>query len=183
MTDRLSTGDRAPAFAAMALGGHEVSLQDVLGKRLLLSFFRYGSCPLCNLRMSFLIEAYPRLHEAGLEMIAVFESPPDIVRVTVGRQPIPFAVIPDPHRTLYKRYGVTASLFGYVRGALRFSTFREAFRRGFHLGRTDGAVTQLPAEFLIDEHGTIARAYYGRDIGDHLALDEIENWTQEGDAS
>ena len=176
MRTRLSAGDRAPGFAGVALGGTEILLQDYQSKRLLLSFFRYGSCPLCNLRMSFLIEAYPRLHEAGLEMLAVFESPPDVVRETVGRQTIPFPVVADPHRTLYKRYRVTASLFGYARGALRFSAFREAFRKGFHLGRMDGAITQLPAEFLIDEEGMIACAYYGKDIGDHLPLDEIETW-------
>lgn len=176
LSARLSAGDRAPSFTVIALGGGDVSLQDFREKRLLLSFFRYGSCPLCNLRMSFLIEAYPRLHIAGLEMVAVFESPPDVLRETVGRQRIPFPVIADPHRTLYKRYRVTPSLFGYVRGALRFSAFREAFRKGFHLGRVDGAITQLPAEFLINEDGVIVRAYYGKDIGDHLPLDEIETW-------
>ncbi len=116
------------------------------------------------------------MHENGLEIVAVFESPVERLRETVGRQAAPFHVVPDPKRFLYKRYGVKLSIFGYVRGAFRFSAFRDALGRGFRFGKVDGAATQLPAEFLIGPDGMIGRAYYGRDIGDHLPIPEIEHW-------
>lgn len=178
-TMRLEAGQQAPGFSVIDLEERAVSLEGLLGRPVLLSFFRYGSCPLCNLRIAFLIGAYPRLHEMGLEIVAVFESPADTLRQTVGKQPTPFSVVPDPDRTLYKRYGVTASLLGYVRGGFRISAFREARKKGFRFGKIDGAATQLPAEFLIGEDGVIELAYYGADIGDHLPIDEIADWLSE----
>ena len=173
---RIDRGDRAPSFSAEGLGGEAVSIEAFRGRRLLLSFFRYAACPLCNLRTAFLIDAYPRFRSKGLEIVAIFESPRDRLLETVARQSIPFPVIPDPERRLYRTYGVTPSLLGTVRGAFRVRALREAFRRGFHIGRADGAATQLPAEFLIGPDSVIERAYYGRDIGDHLPIDEIDRW-------
>lgn len=48
-------------------------------------------------------------------------------------------------------------------------------------GKGDGAIAQLPAEFLIGPELTIERAYYGKDIGDHLSLSEIDAWLDLGD--
>lgn len=33
----------------------------------------------------------------------------------------------------------------------------------------------IPADFLIDEHQNISKAYYGKDFGDHLPIEEILN--------
>ncbi|MFC2105949.1 peroxiredoxin-like family protein [Candidatus Bipolaricaulota bacterium] len=178
---RLATGDLAPPFEATALDARHVALDDCRGRKLLLSFFRYGACPLCNLRMSFLIDAFPRWQVRGLDVVAVFESPAERLLETVARQPIPFPVIPDPDRTLYQEYGMTASWLGFLRGALRICAARDAFQRGFHPGKGEGAIAQLPAEFLIGPDLTIECAYYGNDIGDHLPLSEIDAWLQSTD--
>jgi len=106
---RLQTGDHAPSLAVPSLEGETLALDDFRDRKLFLSFFRYGACPLCNLRMAFLIDAYPRWQAQGLDVVAVFESPAERLLETVASQPIPFAVIPDPSRALYKTYGVTAS--------------------------------------------------------------------------
>lgn len=106
---RLQVGDRAPTFIVPGLDGRDVAIEDFRERKLLLAFFRYGACPPCNLRMTFLIEAYPRWQEQGLDVIAVFESPAERLLETVASQPIPFPMIPDPSRALYKQYGVTVS--------------------------------------------------------------------------
>ena len=172
----LKSGDRAPSFALPSLDGSDVALEDYRGRKLLLAFFRYGACPLCNLRMTFLIDAFPRWQEKGLDVVAVFESPAERLLETVASQAIPFAVIPDPERALYRLYGVVPSLWGYVVGAFRVRAFRDAFQRGFRPGKGEGAITQLPAEFLIGPDLTIERAYYGKDIGDHLPIEEVDGW-------
>jgi len=43
--------------------------------------------------------------------------------------------------------------------------------------------SQLPAEFLIGPDGTIDRAYYGKDIGDHLPIGEIDSWVESNQAT
>ena len=45
------------------------------GKKVMLSFYRYAACPLCNLRVNDLINHYPDFNNKGLEMIAIFQSP------------------------------------------------------------------------------------------------------------
>ena len=99
--------------------------------------------------MTFLIDAFPRWQEQGLDVVAVFESPAHRLLETVASQPIPFAVIPDPERALYKQYGVTASWLGYLTGAFRIRSFSVVFKRGFTPGKGEGAIAQLPAVFLI----------------------------------
>ena len=173
---RLQVGDRAPTFIVPGLDGRDVAIEDFRGRKLLLAFFRYGACPLCNLRMTFLIDAYPRWQANGLDVVAVFESPAERLLETVASQAIPFPVIPAPERPLYRLYDVVPSWWGYVVGAFRFRAFRDAFQRGFRPGKGEGAITQLPAEFLIGPDQTIERAYYGKDIGDHLPLEEIDAW-------
>lgn len=175
---RLQTGDPAPIFTIPSLDGSDVALAAYRRRRLLLSFFRYGACPLCNLRMTFLVDAFTRWQQQGLDVVAVFESPAERLLETVASQPVPFPIIPDPDRILYKQYGVSASWFGYVIGAFRIRSFREAFRRGFYIGKGEGAITQLPAEFLIGPDLRIERAYYGKDIGDHLPISEIDAWLE-----
>ena len=178
---RLQTGDPAPIFTIPSLEGSDVALDDYRGRKLLLSFFRYGACPLCNLRTALLIDAFPRWQVRGLDVVAVFESPAERLLETVARDPIPFAVIPDPDRVLYKQYTVTASWLGFLIGAVRFRAVRSAFQRGFYPGKGEGAIAQLPAEFLIGPDLTIARVYYGKDIGDHLPFSEIDAWLDSTD--
>ena len=33
----------------------------------------------------------------------------------------------------------------------------------------------MPADFLIDEQGTVVETYYGEDIGDHIPMERIES--------
>jgi len=180
---RLHSGEPAPDFEVQSLDGSDIVLSEYRDRRLLLSFFRYGACPLCNLRMTLLIDAYLRWQPQGLDVIAIFESPAERLLETVASQPIPFPMIPDPTRKLYKTYGVTASWLGWLIGAFRVRSFSAAFKRGFHIGKGEGAISQLPAEFLINPDGTIARTYYGKDIGDHLPLEEIDAWVESNQAT
>ena len=36
----------------------------------------------------------------------------------------------------------------------------------------------LPADFLVDENGTIQVAWYGKDEGDHLPINDIKAFSQ-----
>lgn len=81
---RLPPGEPAPIFTTKDCFNRPLALEDYRGKRLLLSFFRYASCVFCNLRVHLLIRHYPALHDRGLEMVAVFQSPPHSIRKYVG---------------------------------------------------------------------------------------------------
>lgn len=53
---RLVSAMVAPEFAVADVFGVPVRLADYRGQRLLLSFYRYASCPLCNLRVHELLQ-------------------------------------------------------------------------------------------------------------------------------
>jgi len=170
---RLQPGDLAPDFSWVDLDDVKVELSALRGQRLLLSFFRFGSCPFCNLRVHRLIEAFPQLQSSGLRVVAFFQSSAEVMRRTVGSQRAPFPLLADPEERVYARYAVERSRWGMVRAARRLPDALQAMGRGFVPTEIDGHADLLPADFLIDEAQRIRVAHYGSDIGDHLALEEV----------
>ena len=172
---RLQAGEFAPALVAVDLFGQQVDLSQLRGQRVMLSFYRYASCPICNLLVHSLFVQHARLQAMGLTMLAVFQSPAESIRQHVGRQDAPFAMLADPAMTLYRRFGVESRWAGLLSLGVMRSAFA-ALRKGFMPGAIDGPLHRTPADFLIDETGRIAVAHYGRHIDDHLPLAQIEQW-------
>ncbi|MDF1618421.1 peroxiredoxin family protein [Petrocella sp. FN5] len=169
----IKENSKANLFVAEDLFGNKISLEAYKGKKILLSFFRYASCPLCNLRVQELIRNQQLFKERGLEILAVFQSPKDSLLQYVGKQNAPFPIITDPEERLYKLYQVEASAFGMMKAMFKPGKFVQAAKAGFIPGKGEGSKTRIPADFLIDQNLKIAKAYYGKDIGDHMPLNTI----------
>ena len=180
MSARLKCGDVAPDFFGYDLLDQPIRLGDFRGRWLLLSFYRYASCPLCNLRVHDLSRRYTAWQSQGMEMLAVFQSPPDKLRQYVGRQQTPFPLLPDPEQRLYKLYSVKHSWAGFLKAWLtRLPEIgKSVFGRRFLPGSVDGGIHRIPADFVIDQQGRVVVAYYGRDIGDHLPVNQIDRLLQ-----
>ncbi len=173
---KLKEGDQAKSFNLEDISNNIISLEDYKEKKVLLSFYRYASCPLCNLRVSELIYNYEEWKGKGLQIIEFFQSPVESIMRYVGKQNAPFPIIADPERRVYKEYGIEGSWYGYVKGAISI-TMIKAFRRGFKLGKMEGRKNLLPADFLI-ENLIIKRAYYGKTISDHIPIEEIKEFLE-----
>lgn len=173
---RISTGEKARNFEVKDLSGNKVSLQDYQGKKLMLSFYRYASCPLCNLRVHELSERYDSLQKKGLHLLAFFQSPEESIRRYVGKQHPPFPIVADPERSVYRAYGVEPSWSGFLKGSLRLSSMVSAASKGFLPGKMEGEKAMVPADFLVGPDLVVGRAYYGSDIGDHIPIRDIEDW-------
>jgi peroxiredoxin Q/BCP len=169
---RLSEGTKAPDFEALDWKGKPIRLSAVPGKRWL-AFFRYASCPLCNLRVHKIVGRHGELLGRGLSVLAVFQSPPGAIARNVGKQEPPFPIIADAAESLYGLYGVETSVAGYV-SPRNFGRLAEALGKGFLPGRPDGSATRVPADFLIDSDGTIRRAFYGKVIADHIPFEDVD---------
>ena len=141
----------------------------------LLSFFRYASCPLCNLRVRELITKYEQFVENGTRILAIFQSPTERITHYVGTQSPPFPIIPDPDLTLYHLYGVESSWRGFARAwTLGIpQVFKAVVANGFLPGTMENHIHSIPADFLINPDGQLIDVYYGRDIGDHMPLDRV----------
>lgn len=176
---RLTNGTTAKDFSIKDINGNTINLKDYKGKKVLLWFYRYASCPVCNLRAMELLEYKNIFDDNNLHMIGFFQSPRSSMLKYIGKNDLPFPIIPDPDWNVYKLYGVESSLTGFLKGmVLRIPRIIKAIKNGFNIGETDGDMKTVPADFLINEEGIIEKAYYGNDIGDHMEIDEIVNWSK-----
>jgi peroxiredoxin Q/BCP len=173
---RLTQGQIAPTFATTDLYDAAISSNELKGKKVLLSFYRYASCPFCNLRFHALSQKQQQWREQGLEMVAIFQSPKKSILEYAGKDYSPVQIIPNPSRDLYRLYGVEGSWKGFLTGAMQLGTFAKAVKEGHLPGKVEGDMNMVPADFIIDEQGKILTAYYGKDISDHLDIAEIEKF-------
>lgn len=173
---RLQPGRAAPDFAVRDMLDRPVELAAYRGQKLLLSFFRYAGCPLCQLRIGQLLGRFPAWRDQGLQVLAVFQSSAAVLRESAAEQVIPFPLIPDPERNLYRQYGLEHSWWGLIRGLLSWQFVQSLRGSGWRGRRREGSATQLPADFLIGPDQRIQLAYYGTAIGDHVPLPQIAGW-------
>ena len=173
---KLQEGGFAPDLNVKDVMGQTIHLRNYRGKRVLLSFFRYVTCPLCNLRIAHFMKEYPKL-EDDIEVIAVFESSDDYIRQYVGPKGLPFPIIADPDGVLFKEFGVEKSWLKSFLGMFRIPTMLQAMRLNrFRTGMGDGPPNRVPADFLIDGNGLLSVCHYGSDITDHIPLQTIEEF-------
>ena len=143
---RLAIGQPAPSFRATTWDGKPVSLADYQGQKLWLAFFRYASCPLCNVRVRAIYRRVDELTKSGVAVVAVFQSPGHKVReyVLEGDEP-PMPIIADPEMTLYEQYALERSVLGFLQprnlGGDVGSTFS---RNRLQLKRSTPYVTTRP---------------------------------------
>jgi peroxiredoxin len=174
---KVQPGAIAPALMGAAdQHGHPVALGDAAGKHVLLVFLRYASCPMCLLHIRELSRRHRELASAGIDVIAVFHSPPRRIARHTARMALPFRVIANPGFTLYKQYGVVSSwlrLAASVFAPSFYAGFVHAAMLGFWGGAVDGDAARMPADFLIGPDGTVLASHYGRGIDDHLSVDAV----------
>jgi len=172
---RLSVGDLAPSIELNAIDGLSFASHSYAGKPYLISFYRFSSCPFCNLRLH---ELLSRQSELGgdFELLAVFDATLDDLKRDTGKHHAPFPILADEHRTYYKSYGIEFSWRGMFRGLIfRFPTLLKGMLKGYlPINMFKRGLVTMPADFLVDEKGIIRTAYYGSDEGDHLSFEQIQ---------
>jgi len=174
---KLSSGQKAPAFTSKDIYGNTVSLSQIENQKILLSFFRYAECAMCNLQISKIMKYRHLFEEKRIRLIAVFESPAESLKISIAdRHGFDFTIIADVNRDLYKLYGAKPSWIKTMRtmSAKGFKHLSQAVKLGFKAGgKVEGTFHQIPADFLIDANKTIQIAHYGSSVIDHFPLEEI----------
>ncbi|VAW69550.1 Peroxiredoxin [hydrothermal vent metagenome] len=173
---RLQSGQPAPEFKLFNINGEEFNTQDLKGKRYLLTFYRFASCPFCNLRVHQLTKQYAEYNDT-FEVIAVFDSTLENLQKYAIRHQPPFPVLADKDNNIHRLYHIEHSISGVVKGIiLRFPALILSIFKGYIPWRIKGDITGMPADFLVDENGIINSAYYGNDEGDHIPLHRVKQY-------
>ncbi len=177
---RKKEGQAVSRIILPAIDGKQFDSESLKGKPFLLSFFRFATCPFCNLRMHMLTE---RFAELGREftIVAVFDAPAEHLRRHAGKHHAPFPVLADAGNRYYREFGVEHSFTGMLKGMItRLPTLMKGIFRGYIPFPVKGSLLTMPADFLIDENGMIRKAFYAKDEGDHLPFEEIKAFALQG---
>ena len=160
--------------------GESISLNNLKGKKILLSFFRDATCPFCHSRLYELTFHQDKWKDQNLEVIAVFTSSNAQVLRHVAKKPRPFRMIADPELTIYQQYGVQKSIKGMMKGMLfKMNKMLKGFLNGGSMATMlQPHSTIIPADFLINEQGIIEQVWYGEDPSDHIPMDDINDFAK-----
>jgi peroxiredoxin len=108
----LQPGEPAPSFAlpAVNLEG-TVSLASLRGRPFLIGFFRGLHCPFCRRQVLELAGVQPALRAAGLETLAVINTPLERARLYFRHRPTPVMLLSDPDCLTHRAFGVPRGEF------------------------------------------------------------------------
>ncbi|MFJ2303051.1 peroxiredoxin-like family protein [Streptomyces sp. NPDC087787] len=145
-----------------------------------LQFRRFAGCPVCNLHLRSVVRRHEEIEAAGVREVVLFHSPAD--ELLPHTTDLPFAVVADPDRRLYREFGVESSpralldpraWWPILRAVA--SGLREVVRGREHLPSTSphGGRLGLPADFLVAPDGRVLAAAYGEHVYDQWPVDEL----------
>ena len=180
----LRPGDPAPLFTARDLQGRTIALQDCYGYPVMVALYRSAACPLCNLRLWYLLRRHSRLYNYVLRLIVLFDSEPRHAHYYLDRFATQVPLIADRGQGIYDLYQPQSSLpSALITRIRRRQVYEEARYAGVgaksfveNIRAFDGDLGLLPAEFLVTPTLQIARAHYSKDTGDFLPFSEIDSF-------
>lgn len=180
VVSRIMPGERLGELSLPALDNNPFDVESLSGQPFLLSFYRFASCPFCNLRINELVNRYDDLPQ-GFGVVAVFDSPLDNLQQYASVHNAPFPILADENNVYYRRFAVERSVPGVLKGMiLRMPALLYAmFVKGYVPLRIKGSMTTMPLDLLVDGGGIVRMAYYGKDEGDHLPFAVIQAFARE----
>ena len=175
---RLSPGHRVAARRILTLTG-TLTLPDPAGL-IHLQFRRFAGCPVCDMHLRSMARAHEQIASAGIVEVVVFHSEADELRPFTAE--LPFAVVADPKKELYREFGVEASPRALLNPAAWLPILRGVClslvrilrgKQPVTSVRTKGGKLGLPADFLIAGDGRIVACKYGEHIYDQWSVDDL----------
>lgn len=110
-SDFLKVGDKAPDFDLDSFEGVEYDLYDMLENGpVVISFYRGGWCPYCNLELKALNKVYDDIKAKGAELIAISPEMPDRAVVTANKNKLAFPLLYDRKAKVADKYNLVFEL-------------------------------------------------------------------------
>jgi peroxiredoxin len=149
-----NNGDVAPEFTLANATGKEVQLSDYLKKGpVVLTWYRGGWCPYCNMTLLYLQKQLPNIQLKGANLLALTPELPDKSISTTEKHQLQFEVLSDVGNKVAKQYGIVFKLTDAV---------AEVYQKGFDLHGFNGDESDelpLAATYVIDQNGVIVYTF------------------------
>lgn len=153
-------GDQAPDFTLKNATGESVTLSEELKKGpVVLTWYRGGWCPYCNIAMAAMQKALPEIKGTGASLIALTPELPDKTLTTKEKNGLEFQVLTDLNHQAAEDYGLLFKLTPEVEALYgKFFVLEE------YNGADAGTDTlPLAATYIIGQDGTILWAFLHHD--------------------
>jgi peroxiredoxin len=160
----LRTGDTVPDFELADARGGRVRLSTLLRQGpVVLSFYRGGWCPYCNLELRALQLALPEFEGHNAMLVAVSPQTPDESLTTAEKNELAFPVLSDTGSAVARSFGIAFDLADELRPI--YTRFGHALpdRNG-----ADSWLLPIPATYVIGQDGCIALAFVNIDYRTRL---------------
>lgn len=104
-------GDKIPDFELNNALNQPVKLTDLLANGpVVLTWYRGGWCPYCNIQLRHLQQSLPELQAAGATLVALTPELPDSSLTTTEKNHLEFPVLTDYNNDLARRLGLVFTL-------------------------------------------------------------------------
>ena len=175
---RLNKGDVIENLELPSTQGDTFNIKDLAGKKAIITFYRFATCPFCNLRINEFSKRHDELGD-NFEIIAIFDSPLDFLIKSSIIHIALFNFLADELFDYFKKYDVEQSVWKFLVGStLGFFRLLKAFAKGYIPMQMKGSMRTVPVDILINADGTIETAYYAKNTTDHLSFDEVKTFSK-----
>ena len=154
----LKVGDAAPDFTLPNAEGQMVGLAALLEKGpVVLTWYRGGWCPYCNLALHAMQSSLPEMKKLGATLVAISPQMAESTTNTARRNRLKFEVLSDVGNKVARKYGLVYRLPDDVAKLLGAK---------INLEKYNGDLSQelpLAATYVVAQDGTIAFAHVAAD--------------------
>ena len=171
---KLKKGDFAPNISLPTIDGSTFEMSSMKGKRVILTFFRFSSCPFCNIRINRIMKRWEEFPEDTV-MVGIFDAELSDLGKRMAKHDVKFTIAADETYHHFEENGVTKSFARFMLGALRSPlTFLQATMKGYvPMTMSISKMSTIPVDILIDEEGRVVEAHYCKDTVDHIPIDRM----------
>ena len=159
----LKTGDRAPTIVLENAKGATVDVATLLAKGpVIVTFYRGGWCPFCNLELKAYQEILPQIVAAGASLVAISPEKPDDTLSTAEKNALSFEVLSDVGQNVGRAFGLVYEFTDELKDAYHGFNLDIPARNG-----TPGEwALPVSATYVIDRNGAIIYAHTDVDYRD-----------------
>ncbi|MCM5662998.1 peroxiredoxin-like family protein [Galbibacter mesophilus] len=165
----IQKGDTFPNTTLPNAKGEKVSLKELNSdKKLIISFYRGGWCPYCNLELKALQNSLEEFKANGAELVAISPETPDNSLSTSEKNELDFEVLSDVNNVFAKELGLVFGLPEDLKAI--YDQFGIDVKKH---NENDDYELPMPATFVLDENGKVIYQFVNEDYTKRADTEEI----------
>jgi len=155
----IAAGDIAPDFTLPNITGYPVTLYEALNSGpVVLSFYRGGWCPFCNLELHALQSRLSEIRALGANLIGISPETPDKAQAAIDKHQLEFEVLSDIGNKTARQYGLLFTVYEEMRPLY--------LKWGLDVPASNGDDSwelPVPATYVIDTDRVVRAAHVDKD--------------------